>query len=263
LATFPRSETAQSPLVRKLIPIIVITVSKILRTKIAMKIVGVEAIRIGEPEWDPSEGWTTSPMDALFDFSEEAGGKPMGVFNGLVGIRTNKVFTVIVRIRTDTGLTGLGGIALGSEAVAMIVERHLQPLVVGESPFNTELIWEKMFRSTINIGRKGLVLEAISGIDIELICLDMPLMVCSGSPAISSGSRKGKPALMAFPPSLRTTVHARHGMRISCQGLGSRRWPSETPAIGPRRKAWLQSRSGASSTLRVSPPISATRLSWA
>jgi L-alanine-DL-glutamate epimerase-like enolase superfamily enzyme len=133
-----------------------------------MKIVGVEAIRIGEPDWDPSEGWTTSPMDALFDFSEEANGLTMGVFNGLVGIRTDKVFTVIVRVRTDTGLTGLGGIALGSEAVATIVERHLQPLVLGASSFNTELIWEKMFRSTINIGRKGLVLEAISGIDIAL-----------------------------------------------------------------------------------------------
>ena len=129
-----------------------------------MKIIRVEAIKIGEPEWDPSEGWTTSPMDGLF---EKVDGS-MGVFNGLVGLRTDKVFTVIVRVTTDSGLTGLGGVALGSEAVASLIEKHFQPLIVGDDPFNTELIWEKMYRSTVNIGRKGLVLEAISGIDIAI-----------------------------------------------------------------------------------------------
>jgi L-alanine-DL-glutamate epimerase-like enolase superfamily enzyme len=133
-----------------------------------MLISDVEAIRIGMPDWRPQAGWTTSPLDALFPRDAASVDRSMGVFNGLVGIRTDPVFIVIVRMTTEDGITGLGGIALGSEAVAVLVEQHLGPLVVGRSPFDTELLWELMFRSTINIGRKGLVVEAISGVDIAL-----------------------------------------------------------------------------------------------
>jgi L-rhamnonate dehydratase len=128
----------------------------------------IEVIRIAAPEWEPSEGWTTSPMDGLYDFAESLADSPIGVFNGLVGIRTDKVFIVIVKVVTEAGISGLGGIALGSEAVASIIEHHLKPLLVGQSIFDTELNWEKMFRGTINIGRKGLLLEAISGVDIAI-----------------------------------------------------------------------------------------------
>ena len=38
----------------------------------------------------------------------------------------------------------------------------------GQNPFDVELLWEKMFRSTINYGRKGVALEAISAVDIAL-----------------------------------------------------------------------------------------------
>jgi L-rhamnonate dehydratase len=107
-------------------------------------------------------------MDGLYDFAESLADSPIGVFNGLVGIRTDKVFIVIVKVVTEAGISGLGGIALGSEAVASIIEHHLKPLLVGQSIFDTELNWEKMFRGTINIGRKGLLLEAISGVDIAI-----------------------------------------------------------------------------------------------
>jgi L-rhamnonate dehydratase len=133
-----------------------------------MRITEIEAIRIRLPEWQPQDGWTTSPTDALFDLGEALRAKPMGVYNGLIDQRTDPTFIVIVRVHSDTGLYGLGGIALGSEAVACIVEHQLRPLLLNKSPFDTELLWELMFRSTVNIGRKGMVLEAISGIDIAL-----------------------------------------------------------------------------------------------
>ena len=133
-----------------------------------MQIADVEAIRIAAPDWPPQEGWTTSPMDALYDDAARFRERPMGRYNGLVDVRTDPVFVVIVRVTTDDGLTGLGGVALGSEPLALVVERHLRPLVLGASPFDTELLWERMYRGTVNIGRKGLVVEAISGIDIAL-----------------------------------------------------------------------------------------------
>jgi len=133
-----------------------------------MRISDVEVIRVAAPDWDPPAGWTTSPIDGLFDDAERYSDRPMGVFNGLVGVRTDAVFIVIVLVKTDEGVTGIGGVGLGSEPLAALIEHHLRPLVVGESPFDTELLWERMFRSTINVGRKGLVIEAISGVDIAL-----------------------------------------------------------------------------------------------
>ncbi len=133
-----------------------------------MRIAKVEAIRIREPEWSPPIWWSTTPTDILFDTGKRMREMAVGLYNAPVELRTDKVTVVIVRVTTDDGLEGLGGIALGSEAMAQMVENILGPLVLGGNPFDVELLWETMYRSTINIGRKGLVLEAISGIDIAL-----------------------------------------------------------------------------------------------
>ena len=133
-----------------------------------MRIADVEVIRIREPQWPEFKWWITSPMDALFEERDLFRKRPFGLFNSPAGIRTDPVFIVIVRVRTDDGVYGLGGIGLGSEAVAQVIEHQLKPLVLGENPFNVEFLWDKMFRSTVNVGRRGLVLESISGIDIAL-----------------------------------------------------------------------------------------------
>jgi L-alanine-DL-glutamate epimerase-like enolase superfamily enzyme len=49
-----------------------------------------------------------------------------------------------------------------------IIQEQLRHIVIGQNPFDVEALWEKMFRSTINYGRKGVVLEAISAVDIAL-----------------------------------------------------------------------------------------------
>ena len=38
----------------------------------------------------------------------------------------------------------------------------------GEDPRNTELIWDQMFRATVNYGRKGLPIQAISAVDLAI-----------------------------------------------------------------------------------------------
>ncbi|HEX9551269.1 MAG TPA: enolase C-terminal domain-like protein [Candidatus Limnocylindrales bacterium] len=133
-----------------------------------MRITNVETIRVPAPAWAPAEGWTTSPLDAVYEDGDRDRARAMGVYNGVPDLRSDPVFTVIVRVTTEGGQQGLGGIALGSSAVADVVDHHLRPLVLGASVFDTELAWERMYRSTINIGRKGLVLEAISGVDIAI-----------------------------------------------------------------------------------------------
>ncbi len=85
-----------------------------------------------------------------------------------VGLRGGPVYAVIVKLTTNDGLYGLGSAGVGNGAAAYIVEHHLKPIVMGENPFDVEQLWEKMFRSTLNYGRKGVVLEAISAIDLAL-----------------------------------------------------------------------------------------------
>src|SRR5690349_1147107 len=133
-----------------------------------MRISRVEALRIRQPEFEQFPWWCTSQIDLLYDEGKKARERGAGLFNVPLDMRSDPVFHVIVRVTTDEGLTGLGAIGLGSQAMADAVEQILAPFVLGRNPFDVELLWELMYRSTINIGRKGLILEAISGIDIAL-----------------------------------------------------------------------------------------------
>jgi L-rhamnonate dehydratase len=133
-----------------------------------MKIARVEVLRIRQPQFSPVDSWCTGPTDALYDRGVEMRRMSFGLFNAVVDKRANNVFMVIVRVWVDDGRYGLGCVGVGSEAAASLIEHQLAPLVIGYSPFDTELLWETMFRCTINIGRKGLALEAISAIDIAL-----------------------------------------------------------------------------------------------
>ena len=50
-----------------------------------MRITDVEVIRVAAPEWEPQSGWTTSPMDGLFDDAERYRDRPMGSTTGSSG----------------------------------------------------------------------------------------------------------------------------------------------------------------------------------
>jgi L-rhamnonate dehydratase len=83
-------------------------------------------------------------------------------------MRQPSLGALLVQVTTDEDITGIASVGLGHEPQREVVERRLKPIVVGEDPFQVELLWAKMFRATVNIGRKGAVLEAISGVDIAL-----------------------------------------------------------------------------------------------
>ena len=87
---------------------------------------------------------------------------------GFVGLQGGPVGAVVVRLHTDAGLTGLGSVGVGHGSAAYVVQQHLGPLIRGADPFDVERLWETMFRATINYGRRGVAIEAISAIDIAL-----------------------------------------------------------------------------------------------
>ncbi len=75
---------------------------------------------------------------------------------------------LLVEIETDSGLVGIGEAGLGGGATATVIERDLAPLLVGQDPLLIEGLWQRMFARTRQYGRRGIVMHAISGIDIAL-----------------------------------------------------------------------------------------------
>lgn len=74
---------------------------------------------------------------------------------------------IVVAVDTDTGLTGYG-IGGGGAAAIHVVEQELSPMLVGADAAPVEELWERMYRTTLAYGRKGLAIMAISGVDLAL-----------------------------------------------------------------------------------------------
>jgi L-alanine-DL-glutamate epimerase-like enolase superfamily enzyme len=79
---------------------------------------------------------------------------------------------LLVKVLTDEdGLHGWGESAMwgGPHSVtATAIADEIAPLIIGEDPRRPEFLWEKVYQSTYYHGRKGLVIAALSGIDIAL-----------------------------------------------------------------------------------------------
>ena len=79
----------------------------------------------------------------------------------------NVLGTLVVEIEASDGTVGFA-VTTGGEPAAYIVEKHLSRFLEGRDPFNNELIWDQMYFATQYYGRKGLVLNAISGVDLAV-----------------------------------------------------------------------------------------------
>eukprot|EP01147_Barroeca_monosierra_P006024 gene6023-7353_t len=75
--------------------------------------------------------------------------------------------TVVVEVEADTGEVGVG-VSIGGEPACFIIENHLSRFIEGQDPRDVELMWDQMYRATINYGRKGLPLQAISAVDLAI-----------------------------------------------------------------------------------------------
>ena len=75
---------------------------------------------------------------------------------------------LVCEIETEDGTIGIGNAALAPQVTKKTIDTYLKPLVIGESPFDYNYIWEKMYRRTHAWGRKGIGMTAISAIDIAI-----------------------------------------------------------------------------------------------
>ena len=79
----------------------------------------------------------------------------------------NVLGTLVVELEADDGTIGFA-VTTGGEPAAYIVEKHLARFLEGRNPAEYEKIWDQMYFSTQYYGRKGLVVNAISGVDLAL-----------------------------------------------------------------------------------------------
>lgn len=79
----------------------------------------------------------------------------------------NVLGTLVVELEAEDGTIGFA-VTTGGEPAAYIVEHHLARFLEGRSPTEFEKIWDQMYFSTQYYGRKGLVVNAISGVDLAL-----------------------------------------------------------------------------------------------
>jgi L-rhamnonate dehydratase len=79
----------------------------------------------------------------------------------------NVLGTLVIEVEADDGTVGFA-VTTAGEIGAFIVERHLARFLEGASVTDVERIWDQMYRSTLYYGRRGVVLNTISGVDLAL-----------------------------------------------------------------------------------------------
>lgn len=114
----------------------------------------ITEIRTRVVEWRgktvaPQPHFCTNPIDVL-DLGEDS----MASFRFYGWL--------LVEVFTDTGHTGIGNAALAPRLAKHTIDLYLKPLLIGKDPFDTEFLWQHMYRQTIAFGRKGVTMAAIS-----------------------------------------------------------------------------------------------------
>src|SRR5258708_32348985 len=93
-----------------------------------------------------------------------------------IGLFDGSYDDCVIRVTTDEGITGIGEVESLAPAVQAIINAEpahshaygLRKLLLGRDPTQTEDLWQLMYEATDYIGRRGIVMHAIGGIDIAL-----------------------------------------------------------------------------------------------
>jgi L-rhamnonate dehydratase len=155
------------------------------------------------PSYTPAPGsWSTGGVEVANPMSIYPKYKPMRSL-----FMADDLGPEAVEITTDKGVKGIG---YGGPGSSFVIEKHLTKLLIGEDPFNVEQLWDILWRSTLYYGRKGLVVHAISAIDLALWdiignSLSMPIYKLLGG--------ETKPRIPAYCTGNDTEQHLEFGFK--------------------------------------------------
>ena len=140
----------------------------------------------------------------------------------------NVLGSLVVEVEASDGTVGFG-VTTGGEIGAFIVEKHLARFLEGQRVTDIEMMWDQMFNATLFYGRKGVVINAISAVDLALWDLlakirKEPVYQLLGGPVrdelefYATGSRPDLAKKMGF---IGGKIPLRHGPAEGDQGLHS------------------------------------------
>jgi len=88
---------------------------------------------------------------------------------------TGVAYCFLIKVSTDEGVTGWSDVETAPHVAASLIQAPLtgcdmmegvRELAVGEDPFETERLWDKLYRGTAYYGRRGAAIQVMSGFDI-------------------------------------------------------------------------------------------------
>lgn len=95
----------------------------------------------------------------------------------------------LVKVTASNGQYGWGE-AYGPARVVEAGIKFLEPIVLGEHPLENEVIWNKMYRKTLDFARRGVLMASISAIDIAIWDLKGKILGLSVSTLLGGAHRK-------------------------------------------------------------------------
>jgi L-rhamnonate dehydratase len=171
-----------------------------------VRVTAIELFALREPTaTGPRTWWSTTPLDCLHDPREpRLGRRQPGAEDG------EPITNVIVAVHAEGGTYGLGTVGGGSPVAMSVIEHHLACLMLGIDVFDTVKNWQTLYRNTISLGRKGVVLAAISALDIALWDIRGK---ATGQPVYNLLGGKARPRVRAYASQLyaRDDLEALHG----------------------------------------------------
>jgi L-rhamnonate dehydratase len=122
---------------------------------------GEKGARFGESQYWGG-GWQTNSLIA----------NPMSVYPQYARVRALWMGPgqdpYAIEILTDEGVTGCAVNYGGGFASCSLITQHFGRFLIGQDPFNIEMIWDQMYRSSMPYGLGGITAMAISGVDLAL-----------------------------------------------------------------------------------------------
>src|SRR5215469_15948947 len=195
----------------------------------------ITEIRTRVVEWrgkivPPQPHFCSNPMDIL-----QLSGDSMG------GFRFHG--WLIVELFTDSGHIGIGNAALSPRLTKHTIDTYLKPLLLGQDPWDSELLWQLMYRATMAFGRKGIGMVAISAVDIAIWDL---LGKVTGQPVFRLLGGRTKPRIPVYASRLYSQPLeplAAEAKKYKDQGYGAMKlrfgWGPTDGAAGMQRNVEL------------------------